>query len=80
MIEEMSCGAVTNEKPFTYLRGICGTFSILFKGNHHSSIGGGGLDVSAMIKIIEMLNEVYQQGFSDCGSELMPKLMEANND
>ena len=79
MEEEMVCGCTTDAKPFDYHRGICGTFNILFKGKHHASIGGGGLNVAAVIKIIEMLNEVYQMGYTDCGSDLMPKLMEKQN-
>jgi len=76
MEEEMVCGLATIETPFEYKRVVGNSFVILYKKEYHSSVGGGGLDVSAMIKIIEVLNDAYQKGFHDCGIELMPKVME----
>jgi hypothetical protein len=75
-MEEMSCGLATTGTPFEYQRAVGNSFVILYKKDYHSSVGGGGLDVSGMIKIIEALNDAYQRGFHDCGIELMPKVME----
>lgn len=79
IMEEMSCGCVTLNKPFTFEVSIKGTFHILFNGKYHSVVGGGGLDSDGMEKMMDMMNDAYQKGFSDCGSELMPKLMEKSN-
>jgi len=76
-IEEMSCGVITTDKPFSYEKTLRDVFVIYY--NLITQATMCGLKEKEASAIVESLNDAYQKGYAKCGSELMPEIAGKSN-
>jgi hypothetical protein len=73
MSDQMQCGMVSAESPFTIEpTGDPDVFVILFRKEYFGNIGWTKGGEKCIRQVVEWVNFAYQRGFADCGSKLMP--------